>query len=265
MKKTIMLWMALLMVLTLFGCDSEATIERLEQTHQDIVSDGYQSYLEDAAYINTLSGDILHSAVLVFNYVGASQDSSTGSGVVFMEDETYYYALTNNHVIYVEEGTSHFIRVHDYQGNVYSATVVASDRLYDLAVIRFQKTEITLRLITFAIENAMIGDQIAIIGYPARQINAITLGDVVDYVPIELSQSNTDIVDILFDVVTMDAPVKGGSSGSLVVNRAFELIGVLFAGTREGSDFTRSYAVPIEKVIEFLTLHEILGGGEDDA
>ncbi len=257
--------MGILMVLTLFGCDSEATIERLEQTHKDIVTDGYQTYLEEATYVNRLSGEVLRSAVLVFNYVGASQDSSTGSGVVFMEDETHYYALTNNHVVYVEEGTTHFIRVHDYQGNVYTATVIASDRLYDLAVIRFPKTDVGLRLITFAQTNAMIGDQIAIIGYPARQINAITLGDVVDYLPIELSQSNTDIVDIGFDVVTMDAPVKGGSSGSLVVNRTFELIGILFAGTREGSDFTRSYAVPIEKVMEFLILHEIMGGGEEDA
>lgn len=265
MRKTVFFLLVFLMVFTVSACDSDKTLEHLAATHQDVVTNGYETYLDYKTYFNVLSGVVLKSSVLIMNYVGHSQEISTGSGVVFMEDAFYYYALTNNHVIYVREGTTNFIRVHDYQGNIHAATVIASDKSYDLAVIRFPKTTTTLQLIVFAGENATVADHIAIIGYPARQINAITLGVVFEYAPIELSQSDTDIVDIQFDVVTMDAPVKGGSSGSLVVNLDFELIGILFAGTREGAEFTKSYAVPIEQVIVFLTIHGLITDGEPDA
>jgi S1-C subfamily serine protease len=265
MKRIITIIIFILMALTLAGCDPEETIAQLERDHLTTVEDGLSSYETYRTYVNILSSDVLRSAVLVYNFVGQSQDSSTGSGVIFMEDETHYYALTNHHVIYVEEGESQSVRVHDHMGNIYGATVLFKSNLYDLAVIRFQKDSTALRLVTFADQNAPLGDFVSVIGYPARQINAITLGDVVEYEPIQLTQSDPDIVDITFDVMAMDAPVKGGSSGSMVVDTSFNLVGILFAGTREGAEFTRSYAVPIEKVIEFLDTTGLLDGGGDDA
>jgi serine protease Do len=263
MKRRIFFILIILLAFTLSACDENGRYERLLENYQEHLDNEKENYQAQIDYFNALSSEVIESAVSVYNTVSGRSGASSGSGVVFLEDETHYYALTNNHVIYVEPERSNFYRVNDYLGNEYSATLVAQDANYDLAVIKFLKDkDVPLRLIEFALDNPIAGDNIALIGYPARQINAITLGKVTGYQRISLSDSNPDIVDINFDVISMDAPVKGGSSGSLVVNENFKLVGILFAGTRTGTNFTQSYAVPLLSVFEFLAKHEI--GGETD-
>jgi serine protease Do len=263
MKKRILFVLLILLSFTLFACDENSRYDRLLEDYNEHLENERDNYQAQIDYFNALSSEVIESAVSVYNTVSGRSGASTGSGVIFLEDETHYFALTNNHVIYVEPERSNFYRVNDYLGNEYSATLVVQDASYDLAVVKFLKDkDVPLRLIEFGEDNPSVNENIALIGYPARQINAITLGKVTGYQRISLSDSNTDIVDIQFDVISMDAPVKGGSSGSLVVNENFKLVGILFAGTRTGANFTQSYAVPLLSVFEFLAKHEI--GGETD-
>ncbi|TVP85361.1 MAG: serine protease [Acholeplasmataceae bacterium] len=257
MRKLLSMLYLIALALFLSACHEDQMFASLNQTIDNHLEHRADTYQEQVDFFNNLAIDIIQSAVAVYRH--ASTGLATGSGVIFAVDETHYYALTNNHVVYVEEGVSHYFRVHDYLGNIYSGELVAQDHLYDLAVVRFQKDESrpALRLISMTTDNAVLDERIAIIGYPASQINAITMGKVKGYQRITLSDTPPEVVDITFDVMAMDAPVKGGSSGSLVVNEAFELTGILYAGSRTSrvGNVMTSYAVPIEKVLEFLAKH----------
>lgn len=261
MKRALLLLFVFLFALT--ACSNEELYEELLGDYQAHLEEQQDTYREINEYLNALSSDVVRSAVAIYNL---GETTQSGSGVIFDEDRLYYYALTNNHVAYQKPSKSPAYRIHDYLGNSYDASLVYSDSDYDLAVLKFRKSDSDLRLIDFSDRNLEVGEHVAIIGFPARQINAITMGTVNGYERIEISDVDPDIVSIDFDVMSMDAPVKGGSSGSLVVNERYELSGILFAGTITGSNFTVSYALPLNEVMSFIRDYEkTLESGDDDA
>jgi S1-C subfamily serine protease len=261
--KRVFLLILFALILSLAACNNEERYEELLGDYQAHLEEQQATYQQINQYLNELSSDVVRSAVAIYNF---GETTQSGSGVVFAEDRLYYYILTNNHVAYQQPVKSPAYRVHDYLGNTYDASLVYFDSNYDLAILKFRKDETELRLIDFAKANLEIDEHVTIIGFPARQINAITMGKVVGYERIEISDVDPDIVSIDFDVMSMDAPVKGGSSGSLVVNENHELSGILFAGTISGSNFTVSYALPLEEVLSFIADYEkTLESGDDDA
>ena len=71
------------------------------------------------------------------NLLSPSRYQSQGSGVVYDRRGSSYYILTNYHVVNIEERfntSSH--KVYDTKGNEYSAELIASDRNYDLAILK---------------------------------------------------------------------------------------------------------------------------------
>ncbi len=261
MKKFFKLALSLIFILSLAACFSVKTYDDLLLEYQNHIlsqEDIYQSRID---YFNYLSTESVKSVVSV-KKTSTFSGTTTGSGVIYKEDAFYYYALTNNHVVYTSSGTRATYTVSDYLGNEYNATFIAADGAYDLAVVRFRKT-VTLTVIEFAEVNAIKDEQIAVIGYPSFQINAITLGSVIDYAKIDIESSTNSVIDVNFNVLVSDAPVKSGSSGSVVLNHDFKLVGIIYAGNFSNDSSTSSYAfaIPLERVIEFLTsIGESLGG-----
>ncbi|MBN2268749.1 MAG: serine protease [Acholeplasmataceae bacterium] len=258
MKKLFALWVIILFTFTLSSCEGIKTYQDLDlefTTHLEYYKEDYQSKID---YYNTLSTRTILSVVKIetINYMPFS--SSTGSGVIFTQDDTNYFILTNNHVTYSEnEGRTDF-SVYDYQGNKYTATLLASDTSYDLAVLKMPKGDLVIENLIFSSKNPMIDERIAILGYPHEQANAITLGKVLSYQNVNISNPISDVIKVDFDVIVSDTPVKQGSSGSVVVNNQFQVIGILFAGNfGESEDFsTFSFSIPVEKVIEFLLAND---------
>ncbi|PKK96177.1 MAG: hypothetical protein CVV58_07725, partial [Tenericutes bacterium HGW-Tenericutes-3] len=129
---------------------------------------------------------------------------------------------------------------------------------YDLALLRFEKKSTVLPVIEFAEANPLRNEKMAVLGYPGYQINAISLGNVIDYAPIDVESSSYDVINVLFDVLISDVPVKSGSSGSVSLNDEFQLVGIVYAGnfddTSQTSEFT--FSIPVEKVLEFFQLKQ---------
>ncbi|MFP4177771.1 MAG: serine protease [Acholeplasmataceae bacterium] len=261
--KRVFLFVLFAAILSLTACDNEEHYEELLSDYEAHLEDQRAAYQRMNRYLNELSSDVVSSAVAIYSF---GETTQSGSGVIFEQDENYYYMLTNYHVAYQRFPRSPAYRVHDHLGNSYDASLVYRDSDYDLAVLQFRKGRTELEPIDFAEDDLAAGEHVAIIGFPERQINAITMGRVNGYERIEISDVDADIVSIDFDVMSMDAPVKGGSSGSLVVNERYELSGILFAGTISGSDFTESYALPLGEVLSFIAdYEETLESGDDDA
>ncbi len=256
MKAIIKLWLVVLIIFSLSACVSIKTYDDLQNEYQIFVTERASVYQENIDYFNHISTESIKSVVLVKKIGTRISGSTSGSGVIFKEDTLYYYVLTNNHVVYQAPGTIANYTISDYLGNEYTAVRLANNPNFDLAVMRFRKGAHPLDIMAFATSNPEQNAKLAVMGYPSFQINAITLGSVIQYATIEVENTNTELINVNFDVMVSDAPVKSGSSGSVVINDAYQLVGIVYAGNfSNASDTSRySFAIPLTKVLEFLEL-----------
>ncbi len=179
--------------------------------------------------------------------------TSSGSGVIFHEDEDYYYFLTNNHVtVLYDDYLNIKYSIEDYLDNEYLAIeIVYNDANYDLAVGKFEKTDVELSCATLAKTNPENYDVTITIGQPLGVKNTVTFGLVEGYTLVTTNDPEY-VSNITFEVLRHTAYTTSGSSGGSVFNTDFELIAISYAGYTQSDEFVCSLAVPIEKVHKFL-------------
>lgn len=245
----------------MFGCEKQKSYEDLMKEFQDHLNDRHELYEERLGFFNTASTETIKTLVMVSVTITPTNRSIRASGVIYKETQTHYYVLTNHHVVHVQDNESATYRVQDYQGNLYQATLIASDPAYDLAILSFTKSFISLDVITLSNANALKNDSIIIMGYPNMRMVSITMGNVINYSLINISHINETVIDIQFEVITTYTPVNFGSSGSLVINESFELIGIVYSAyIPSHSEVSRAtFIIPILKVLEYI---ELVQGGD---
>jgi len=250
----------MILILSMFvlsSCTLHMTYEEIERDYDEHLLEVQPIYLERIAFLNELSSTWMKGVVRV-NKTSA-MSVSVGSGLIFDEDLSYYYVLTNNHVIYDPHMTQTTLTVYDYQNNVYAATYITSDNDYDLAVLRIRKrSDVDLNVFIFAKEPMDFDEEITTMGYPEGQLNAIHTGVLLDYGPVQIDVDE-NIINVNFDVMIAELPVKSGSSGSVAVNVNFEVVGLIFAGNFTNGSNVADYAflIPIDQVKAFLTTNEL--------
>ncbi|AUD63553.1 hypothetical protein BK010_08600 [Tenericutes bacterium MO-XQ] len=255
MKKLYVVVLLILISLGLSSCVRQMTYDDLLMQYQQDVNarnDIYQNYID---LYNDLSFEVADSIVKVTKSVIVNQSSSIGSGFIFYEDETKYYVLTNYHVINSNDFQV-VLTITDNFGRKHSAQLIASDPNYDLALLSFFKQDDKLDVLTFDNDSLNFRDPVFVVGYPNGQINGITMGELIDVDEIDVDSNGTSTIN--FEVLIVDAPVKTGSSGSAVINDAYEVVGVIFAGNflSNNDTSTFAFAVPTEKIFEFFELYE---------
>ena len=229
----------------------------------DDISEFFGKLTDDVEdIINSITKELMTSMVTVrATYTedkmwNPSTAKSTSSGVVIRKGSVSYI-LTNRHGVTLLEGYKKIeLEVEDCFGNVYSASVVksggveASDASYDLAILAVSGMHESVTSITMATENPDVGERVFSIGSPAGQKNAITVGEITDFCNVKLD-AETYLTNVEFGVFAHNAEVRRGSSGGALINSDLELVGINFAG-KGGDDFSLGYAIPIEKVHEFI-------------
>ena len=169
---------------------------------------------------------------------------STGSGVVFKEDNGLYYAVTNEHV--VDEAI--LVKAYFDNGIYVDATIIGKDSKNDIAVISFSldsfpslKESIYINQINSNILLS-IGQTALAIGCPldlVEHYNNLTSGII----------SNISSLNI-----SIDTPVNSGNSGGGLFNLNGELIGLVYkkdtysTGTTQVPVDCMGYAIPLEIV-----------------
>lgn len=256
MKKTL-LFFFIIMLFLLNACTLGLDYDEIYQDYEEHLHENQETYLNRISFLNHISEDIVRGVVKVKRLSSNESSVALGSGIVFYDDALYYYILTNNHVVYDENINESVYTVYDYQNNQYPATYMVGDKDFDLAVIRIRKRLSRILAIPFAKENLSINEDITTIGYPESQSNAINTGILLDYGDVTIDLPVT-VINIDFDVMIADLPLKSGSSGSGAINNNFELIGIVFAGNFTGGSNIADYSfiIPISEVKAFLTLHE---------
>lgn len=258
MKKILSLWLILMFSMTLYSC-VEITYEGVYQTYESYLEDHSDDYESLMTFYNTLTTMTIKGTVTIKSTVEVLDYSAIGSGFIYLEDDTHYYALTNSHVVGANLTFNHSIQVTDITGDIYPGTLIAFETDYDIAVIQFAK-EKTLPVFEFALANVDHRVNVFVLGHPDGQINGLMMGEYLDMTTVSLSEQSIGTVD--FQVLKLNVPVQPGSSGSVVINEDYLVVGMVFAGSYNDHSqvTTYSYAIPVEKILEYLEAQDLMAG-----
>ncbi|MBI9009634.1 MAG: trypsin-like peptidase domain-containing protein [Tenericutes bacterium] len=164
-----------------------------------------------------------------------------GSGAIIDEDESYYYAITNAHVLdgngYVID--SQIVSTSDGVATAFEVIKISEDK--DLAYIKFTKLDreelipLNLGSIVIRIDNLILA-----VGNPYGNISAVSIGSIqrVTYLQ-ELKLTRT--------VIEHDAVLSNGSSGGALLDLYGNIIGIN-TWELEG----KYYAIPLSVINTFL-------------
>ncbi len=187
--------------------------------------------------------------------------SSLGSGEIISENENYYYALTNNHVVYQENtGYNYECYVYDSYDREYQAKVLYQNADYDLALIAIYKEyndQDPLKPLNLANESpTLINEDVITMGYPNGLTNALSLGKTIKYKAFEPDEEFKKKSNITFDVLCHSSYITNGSSGGALLDTNLNLIGINFASaTDKDNNYLITYSIPVEKIKEFIDLY----------
>lgn len=177
--------------------------------------------------------------------------SSAGSGVVYKQDDQFYYAITNFHVI---DSKDYLVRyeVSTFASEITSTgEVIAFSESLDLAVIRFAKADRTnvelINLQTRAFTKFNPGELVLAAGNPLSIDYNVTFGH---FIRLERIQN------VPFRVIYHNAMIHQGSSGGALVDIEGNLIGINTWGSSSSDE--QSFAIPHYIVYEFLINNELL-------
>lgn len=224
--------------------------------------------------------------------VSGSSSGGNGSGEFLTEDG---YVMTNAHVVTLDGSTSKVtLQVKTYDGHIYPATVVGTDPINDIAVIKVQ-APVKFKPITFADSSKInVGDRVVAIGAPLGLANTVTEG-IVSALNRTIQVASSAVPDnsgqggglqlfsgtgtaVNLRVIQTDAAINPGNSGGALVNERGELVGVNVAIASAGSSSAAGsigvgFAIPAnvahrvanEIIKTGKASHGLLGAGVIDA
>jgi putative serine protease PepD len=176
----------------------------------------------------------------------AANSAGTGSGIILDADG---HILTNTHVVTLDgQAAQAAIEVRTNDGGVYAATVVGTDPLSDLAIIKISAPGLTAATLGDS-GKVNVGDTAIAIGAPLGLSGTVTDGIVsavdraIDLAssaasPSQNRYSSAARASISIDVLQTDAAINPGNSGGALVNARGEIIGVNVAIASAGSTST---------------------------
>jgi putative serine protease PepD len=188
--------------------------------------------------------------------VEGPQGSGSGSGIVLSSNGEI---LTNNHVAEVaENGGKMSVSFND--GSTANATIVGTDPVTDLAVI---KAEGVSGLTPARIGNSndlAVGEEVVAVGSPFGLDATVTEGIVSSLnrpVTVSEGSSSTGGTDTAYPAIQTDAAINPGNSGGPLVNMAGQVVGINSSiysssssmGGGQAGSIGLGFSIPISKVL----------------
>lgn len=214
--------------------DLTAAVEKVQSAVVQVVT-------YDAATSNTMFGSGNSSS-------GDLQESGSGSGVVYKSEGNSAYVVTNNHVV---DGAKK-VKVVFAGGAESEATVVGTDSVQDLAVLKIDNDNVTT-VATFGDSEALkLGEPVAAIGSPlgADYFGTVTSG-IISGKERTLETDNAEIT-----VLQTDAAINPGNSGGALINMAGQVIGINSAKISTEYAEGIAFAIPSNTVVDAISVLE---------
>ncbi len=180
-----------------------------------------------------------HDGFFFFPFKDMPQNQrGTGSGIIISDDG---YIITNNHV--VEGAKSVKVGLHDKR--TFDATVVGTDPLTDLAVIKIDASNLPTAYLGES-ENLKVGQWVMAIGNPLSLTSTVTAGIVS-----AIGRGGLGLIKDTYGVesfIQTDAAINPGNSGGALVDLSGAVIGVnsAIASSSGGTYIGYGFAIPID-------------------
>lgn len=202
--------------------------------------------------------DKIYDAVAMVSSYQNDTLISTGSAFVYKTDDNYGYLLTNYHVV---DGANN-VTVTMSDDTEAEATVLGGDEYLDLAVLRIDKSNVSMVANIGNSENMKLGDTIFTVGTPMGEEyrGTVTSGILSgkDRM-VSVSVSNTSSTDWVMRVLQFDASINPGNSGGPLLNANGEVIGICSLKLVDDEIEGMGFAIPIEYAMNHI---ESLENGE---
>lgn len=194
----------------------------------------------------------MSSVIGVSNYernLGTYTEASTGSGVIFKQEGSTYYLITNEHVVRDADR----IRIVTSDSQSIDATLIDADTSIDLALLKFN-SNLDFQVSYFANTDQVEIGQLAIaignpLGYQFYQ--SVTLGIVSGLNRFVSSEYSLD------NYIQHDASISPGNSGGPLYNINGEVIGINSMKVIETHASNINFAIASNTVIEFIQKNKI--------
>lgn len=181
------------------------------------------------------------------------------------------YVLTNRHVCQ-NDSKSAAVGLLDSDGKRHPMKIIEMSKIYDLCLVEAPKGKSGIKVS----KNISVGETIFYLGFPRGQDATITYGDVVGhdvvtitlgYIPYTISKKDClsskdtsvqplEYQGLKFHVCYMTHKalvstlfIYGGASGSPVLNKYHELVGVVYSAPQDGG---WGWAMPLSAIKDFL-------------
>jgi putative serine protease PepD len=205
--------------------------------------------------VEKVAASVLPSVVKI--NVRGSQGEGSGSGIIISSDGEI---LTNNHVASVGEGGEMSVSFND--GTVKRATILGTDPLTDLAVIKAQDVSGLQPATIGRSTSVAVGENVVAIGSPFGLEATVTSG-IVSAVnrPVsvgssegEQSPGSAPPQDTTYPAIQTDAAINPGNSGGPLVDLNGDVVGInssirtASSGVESGGSIGLGFAIPITNI-----------------
>ncbi len=225
-KNVIIFSLVLLLLFSMSSCDEIINIpsdihrETEYETHEDNIRDEIETESSNIQTEQPDIEDVKNSVVMIEAY--GENFSSSGSGFcVFFNN----WIVTNNHVI---EDAHKIVIISDDYEKINVNKVIFSDPKKDIAILEVDSVFTPLSLGSG--KSLEIKDRVTAIGSPQGVLNTVSEGII----------SNVDFSD----EIRITAPISPGSSGGVLLNDNYEVIGITCAGYNNAQNL--NFAINVE-------------------
>ena len=164
---------------------------------------------------------------------GSYVQSGAGSGVIISQDG---YILTCAHVV---EGATNINVQLNGSDDKYTATVVGSDTVSDVAVLKIDATGLTPAVIGDS-DKLAVGEEVVAVGNPLGTLGGTVTNGIVSALNREITVEGNDMT-----LIQMSAAVSPGNSGGGLFNASGELVGIVNAKSDSSDAEGLGFAIPI--------------------
>lgn len=206
-----------------------------------LFEEGDKDWLYSADELQNISVYRQCTPSVVEIYTENNLSGATGCGVIISSDG---YIVTNTHV--VNAGGSLSVKFHD--GSVEDASVVGTDPVTDIAVIRVDDSTRMLMPLAFrSADELVVGQKVIAIGSPYGYSWSQSVGTIS---ALERTVTSSQGVSLSMLIQT-DAQINPGNSGGPLLDGKGNMIGLITAiYSTSGSAQGVSFAIPVNTVIE---------------
>lgn len=204
--------------------------------------------------VSTATDEQSAGLVLVSSTIGFDEGTAAGTGIVIGSDTI----VTNHHV--VEGATSVEVTIAP-TGETYDATVVGTDPVRDIAVLRLAGAP-ALDEVTTSTDGVSVGDAVTAVGDAGGDGGDLTAaaGTVTALRrSIDVQNEQTGGTSELAKLIEIDADIVGGDSGGALLDADGDVVGMNVAASSGSADIT-GYVIPIARVLRIAD--RILAGDE---